>query len=258
MAYSISVDTTAIVDGQQIDAADVTTPIGNLKTAVQDLGNGVSAPETLRFAQIATPSTPAASSNQIYFKSDGYPYTQNNTPVERMVGGVQLHTARVAAGGSAVSITTPTISSSFKHLLFVVEARTDLAGAGDSLLMRFNGDTTANYDYQFMNSSATTVTAAESLAAAYILLPFAAIGASGSAGNGIASVFIYNYTSTTLVRGCHIECGSRTGTTTGLLKDARGKGWWRNTAAAISTITIYPLSGTNLVANTAYTLYGFN
>jgi hypothetical protein len=37
---SITVNTSGIVDGQNIDAADVTTPIANLKTAVEDTLNG--------------------------------------------------------------------------------------------------------------------------------------------------------------------------------------------------------------------------
>jgi len=168
-----------------------------------------------------------------------------------------INTSRTVLGSNLTSISISSIPATYKHLLLVVEARTDVAAAVDSILLRFNGDTGSNYDYQFMNGSATTVIAAESLAAAYILLPFAAIGNTGPAGNGLASVFIYNYASATMMRGCHIEAGSRTGTTTGLLKDARGKGWWRNTAAAINTINLYPLIGTNIVTNSAYTLYGF-
>lgn len=41
MTISLSVDVSNIVDGQQIDAADVTTPINNLKTALEDTLNGV-------------------------------------------------------------------------------------------------------------------------------------------------------------------------------------------------------------------------
>jgi hypothetical protein len=40
---TITVNTSGIVDGQNIDAADVTTPIANLKTAVEDTLNGIQA-----------------------------------------------------------------------------------------------------------------------------------------------------------------------------------------------------------------------
>lgn len=264
MAYTITVDQSAIVDTQVNSAASANTPLANLKTAVLDLGNAVSAPEQFRLAQIATPSNPAASSDKLYFKSDDILYRLTSAGVETVVGPYTLPTQAMTTLTArtvittATSVTTPAIAGTYKHLLFVLEARTDAAGAGDSILMRFNGDTGSNYDYQFMNGSATAVTAAESLAAAYILLPFAAIGNTGSSGNGIAYVNIMNYTSTTMVRACAMECGARTGTTTGLLKDARGKGWWRNAAAAITSISIYPLVGTNIVTNSAYTVYGYN
>lgn len=41
MTETISVDVSDIVDGQQIDAADVLTPINDLKSEIEDLLNGV-------------------------------------------------------------------------------------------------------------------------------------------------------------------------------------------------------------------------
>lgn len=46
---TISVDVSGIVDGQGIDAADVTTPIANLKSAVEDTLNGVQAFDRVSF-----------------------------------------------------------------------------------------------------------------------------------------------------------------------------------------------------------------
>lgn len=82
MAYSITVDESAILDGANADAADVNTPLSNIKLAVEDLGNGVSGPEQFRLVAIATPANPAASSFKLYFKSDGGLYTLNSAGVE--------------------------------------------------------------------------------------------------------------------------------------------------------------------------------
>jgi hypothetical protein len=43
MTVSLTVDTSNIVDGQNIDAADVTTPISQLKTSLEDALNGIQA-----------------------------------------------------------------------------------------------------------------------------------------------------------------------------------------------------------------------
>ncbi len=49
MTQTISVDTSAIVDTQNIDASDVTTPIANLKTGIENTLNGVQQIERLLF-----------------------------------------------------------------------------------------------------------------------------------------------------------------------------------------------------------------
>jgi hypothetical protein len=55
MTQSITVDVSDIVDGQNIDANDVKTPIANLKTAIEALLNGTQAFDRILFsAQSAT------------------------------------------------------------------------------------------------------------------------------------------------------------------------------------------------------------
>lgn len=49
MAASITVDTSAIVDGEIIDSSDITLPIGQLKTSIEDTLNGVQAFDRISF-----------------------------------------------------------------------------------------------------------------------------------------------------------------------------------------------------------------
>jgi hypothetical protein len=69
---TISVDVSGIVDGQGIDAADVTTPIANLKSAVEDTLNGVQAFDriSLGSAEALTISSGAVSPTKTHVTVD--------------------------------------------------------------------------------------------------------------------------------------------------------------------------------------------
>ena len=174
---------------------------------------------------------------------------------------VQINTSRTALGSNLTSVTISSIPATYKHLLLILEPRTDVAAPADSLILRFNADASAaSYYSQYAIESATSVAAAEILGATTtgVFLPNSAVGNTGSAGNGGAVVWILNYASTTMRRVVMAECGAMAGTTTGLIKAGRVKGFWTNTSAAISSLTFLPATGTNIVTNSAYTLYGFN
>lgn len=172
-----------------------------------------------------------------------------------------INTARTALGANAASQTISSIPATYKHLLLCLECRTDAAGTADNIILQFNADTTAaNYYTQYAIGAATAFTLAEFLGAtkAGVLLPNVAAGSTGSAGLGHVWVFITNYTSTTLRRNVVAWGGAQAGTTTGLIKLGLCQGNWINVAAAISSLTFKPDVGANLVAPTAWTLYGLN
>lgn len=85
MTQSITVDTSGISDGQQIDAADVTTPIGDLKTAVENILNGAQGIEQELLVEISTPSNPASGKHKLYIKSDGLLYTLTSGGSEKQI-----------------------------------------------------------------------------------------------------------------------------------------------------------------------------
>lgn len=88
MALTIIVDVSAIVDGQNADAADALTPIGNLKTAIENMLNAIQAFDAQRLNEIATPSNPAAGQHKYYFKADGNGYVLNSAGVESLAFSV--------------------------------------------------------------------------------------------------------------------------------------------------------------------------
>lgn len=166
---------------------------------------------------------------------------------------------RTALGSSATSIAINSIPSLYNHLMVVYELRTDYASQTDNVILRFNSDSTAsNYYTQYMVFSGSAVTAAEVLGVTTtgILMPYVP-GSTAPAGYGYGVVFITNYASTSVRRCAGYESAAQGGTTTGLIRNARGNGWWTNTSTAIDTITLLPQNGSNIVSGSAITLYGY-
>lgn len=325
MAASIAVDTSAIVDGEIIDSADITLPIGQLKTALEDTLNGIQPFDRISFGaaealtissgvisptktHIVVDTEGAASSDDldtinngiqgrwvtircasnsrsvklkngtgnirtttgqdcVISSTDSWAMLIHNgtnwvAAVLPSISAVQINTTRTVLAANAASITISSIPATYKHLMLVTELRTDIAATIDSVLLRFNGDTSAaNYYTQYMTAVATTVAGAEILGAVTtgILIPFGGVGSTAPAGNfSLAITWIFNYASTGVKRNMRTETSSQAGTTTGTGRDAHGVGVWQNTVAPISSITLVPNGGTNFVTNSAYTLYGFN
>lgn len=163
-----------------------------------------------------------------------------------------------ALGGSAATIAISSIPATFRHLKLRFLLRSDYAATTDNLLVRFNADAVAaNYYTQYMINYASTFVAGEVLGTGStgITIPYIP-GNTAVAGLGFGEMVIENYISTTLRRGCSFDTGVMIGTTTGLIRDVRGKGWWTNTSAAISSITLLPQNGANFLTGSAVELYG--
>lgn len=172
-----------------------------------------------------------------------------------------INTKRQVVGASAASISISNIPATYKHLMLVLEMRTDGAVTMDNILIRFNADSTAaNYYSQFGLHSATAWSSGEALGTTgACLMSSVAAGASAPANvNGIAIVYIPNYASAALQRALAYWGGVRGGTGSATLRAANGAAFWLNAAAAINQITLLPSTGANIVANSAYTLYGLN
>lgn len=158
----------------------------------------------------------------------------------------------VLAGGEA-SVDITSIPATYRHLRLVVIGRGDTAALATNLLLRYNNDSAANYDwvlssYQGASGSGSTQAAAQTAARVGTLL-----AASATAGDPtLADVFIPAYAGTTFRKVSSTVQNLGNGTNT-MGADQLSAKW--NSTAAINRITLLPAAG-NFAAGTTVTLYG--
>lgn len=166
--------------------------------------------------------------------------------------------AETVLTGSAASVAFSSLPSNFKHIIAVLQARTDRAAETDATRINFNGDTGSNYDYSTVSGNSSTPSASVTRAAAYALIGQTE-GANSRASNFSPSWFIIpGYALTDREKwaiGLTLSYGDVSADTdmTTLLRAGR----WRSTAA-IATITFTPNTGPNFVSGSRFNLYGLS
>lgn len=164
--------------------------------------------------------------------------------------------AETILGSAAASITFSSIPGTYRHLRLVYQLRSDRAGAStDVLLMRFNGDTGANYDWieQLGNNVTGSVSngiGASSIRTANIT---GATASSGFAAGG--TIDIPNYAGTDFSTNVEQAGGMKATNAAADIFTDRHSGFWRS-AAAITSVTLLPSAGPNFIAGSTVTLYG--
>jgi hypothetical protein len=155
---------------------------------------------------------------------------------------------------SGVAFVTFSSLGSYTHLEILWSARGTEAATSTNMNLTFNGDTGANYDRQLLSGNATTVAAAEALAAtsAAIGSVTAASATADMAGTGVLRIF--DYRGTTFQKGGVSNENLRRATTSGNTFTRQFSIGWRNTAA-ITSVTITLAAG-NFVAGSKFSLYG--
>jgi hypothetical protein len=154
--------------------------------------------------------------------------------------------------GAQASFDFTSIPATFAHLMLVLFARGDTAASTTPVLMRFNGDTTAQYMFQLMFASATTVGASEGLTQTSIQAGVMPANTAGASEFGECDITIAHYTTANL-KASNSRYGLRTASTTGTLITGASSGSWNG--SAINRITLLPAAG-NFVAGSRATLYG--
>lgn len=95
MAINLTITTSGLTPGSAINASDVSTPLAEIETILENMLNGLQSAEQIRFDQLAgAPSTPASSKYKIYFKSTGMYYI-DSTGTETQIGS--------SGGGGGIS-----------------------------------------------------------------------------------------------------------------------------------------------------------
>jgi hypothetical protein len=155
-----------------------------------------------------------------------------------------IATVNVASTTSFIEFTS--IPSTFKHLqIRMISGDPTDGNYQNDLNLRFNSDTTSNYNQHGLYGDGSSVTAFGQ-AATYIL-----IGQVGGVTNRSVSVVdILDYTSTNKLKTIRMFNGvDRNGSGTVGLRS----GLWRKTPEAITTIRIY---SSDIAANSQFALYG--
>lgn len=144
------------------------------------------------------------------------------------------------------------ITTGYKDLWLLVQARGDSTNTNVALQMRFNTDTGANYDYQQVQFASTAVNV--SAAAATSLIRLGAVSAGGAPTGSAGSYFAHipNYASTVFHKQATPHGFARFDTASYLVESNGGN--WRN-AAGVSQIDL-TLSAGNFASGSRATLLG--
>jgi len=169
-------------------------------------------------------------------------------------GMVKLGQAELTGSASSISFTS--IPATYKNLLLLVTARSIAGAATDTLLLRLNNDTGANYDWITLQAINTTVSASNVIGASSMQVG-TIVGSSGTVAFASEYAIIlpgYSHSSG-FQHGVISEGGARDASAAASMSIRRFHGWWRN-AAAINRIDIFPGTGPNFIADTLAYLYG--
>ncbi len=164
-------------------------------------------------------------------------------------------------GGAVASITFSAIPATYSHLLIYWQARCSGAVGDDSFSMRFGTggggvDSGANYVYGFVQDANTTVTG-NALAAATSIIIGTVNGANAPANCASSgTIFIPNYSSTTFNKTATTTAHSQFASGASGMKIGVFGGNWSNTGA-ITSISLFPAAGSNLIIGSAFSIYGF-
>ena len=168
-------------------------------------------------------------------------------------GGLTLIGTQTLAVGAA-SVTFGSIPQDYKDLVLVWSLRGDTAVANTDFFARLNGDTGANYDYEFVHWFATGSSINQSTGQTAGRIASITAGSATASHASVGRLEIPNYTDTTFFKGAFSDFFSSLGT--GGFSQGRGLyGFnWRSTAA-VTSITVFPSAG-NIIAGSTVSLYG--
>jgi hypothetical protein len=171
--------------------------------------------------------------------------------------GALVPIADIVLSSSQPSIDLLNIPQTFSHLMLKIVCRSDAPSGNTTLLLRFNGDSGANYDRELLFASAAATGAQEQLGATSMDVGWGSIIPTASAPAGRYAMFdvsIPSYVSALVSKTVRAVGGNSFSTASGATYVSDYFGFWRSTAP-INRITL-TLGAGNLVAGTQVTLYG--
>jgi len=168
--------------------------------------------------------------------------------------------ATVTVGTAVSTITFSSIPSTYTHLQVRFIGRSvTTSGTYDSLLMRFNSDTSTNYSEHAILGNGAAVYADVNNGVGYIIVE--PLTSSGAIANnfGAGNIDIIDYANTnkykTIKHLSGMDNNNTGGTNFQYGYNAFGSGSWRSTSA-ITSITFNTGSTSNFAQYTSFALYG--
>lgn len=160
--------------------------------------------------------------------------------------------------GTTASVSWTSIPQTYKHLMIIIDARSDPAVTYQNCYLRFNNDSGANYARLYTLSdlamgSPTISSASSQSAGGGFVVPGASLGGASVFGGGVA--WIRGYSSATS-QAKHLSSVSSAGIATSIGARAWHMTWSPAAAAAINRIDLFPETG-NWLTGSRFSLYGF-
>lgn len=156
--------------------------------------------------------------------------------------------------GSAANIDFVNIPQTYRDLLLTFNGRSDDTPSFVNMSMRFNGDTAANYDTEYLKGVSATASATESPNSIRVVIGMICAAAAPANKAGFVVARILDYTSAVWEKMVTSTWGFKTADAAGGIDVGHSAGFWRN-VAPITQVTIYPATG-NYVADSRATLWG--
>lgn len=180
---------------------------------------------------------------------------RDNLLSSRFVFGWKLIEESVLTG-SVASVTFSSIPGIYRMLVMTSQTRTDRGVVQDNLRWRANADAGANYDISWGNTTGTGVQAAGGVLAQTSGYAGRAETAASRASNwAISKTHWPGYALTDREKACYAWGPDFADTVLANLRITHYEARWRNTAA-ITSLTLLPEFGANLVSGSRFALYG--
>lgn len=163
-----------------------------------------------------------------------------------------IASTRLGAGAASIDFTS--IPQTYKHLMLIISGQTTHTSA-TNVLLRFNGDSGANYHWVLIGGAGGAATSSNSaLGTSIVPASLPASTSTARAGSGI--IVIPEYTQTNFHKNTLSQGGRIVDDTAANHIFQTFYGHWKSTAA-VTQVTLSS-STANLATGTVATLYGFS
>lgn len=179
-----------------------------------------------------------------------------NIPQYAGGGGAMTQIAQTILDSPAATVSFSGIAGTFTNLLVTVVARCSAAIVADDVYAQFNADTAANYTRQFLSATSSSVTAGNNVSVAKASIVFIPCASALAGAPGMGTVQIPSYSGTTFLKVAY-NPGFLVPGAGATNAEITGEGLlWANTAA-ITSIVFGMAAGSNFVAGSTFTIYGY-